>query len=216
MHLPWQLHVPARVHHLSACTQGQRLSTNPREFDLQAAMRPPATTTCQTGHAQCSLPAANIRQGHYQYTPDLLHLATTSSRAPYQSWQLYRSPIRLDLMAPFLNSHPDQAFASYIHMGLLMGFRIGNTQDRAQIRCRHTNHPSALNNKTVVDDRIAAELTAGRQLGPHLTPFVHTNPLGLVPKPHQSNKWRLICDLLSLIHNSVNDGISPEMFIALC
>ena len=99
-------------------------------------------------------------------------------------------------------------------MGLLMGFRIGYTQDRAQIRCRHTNHPSALNNKTVVDDRIATELTAGRLLGPippHLALFVHTNPLGLVPKPHQSNKWRLICDLSSPTHHSVNDGISPEV-----
>ena len=165
-------------------------------------------------HATLTLPAANIRQGRYQNTPDLLRLATSSSCSPYQSWPLYRSPIRLDLIAPFLDSHPDQAFASYIHMGILTGFRIGYAQDRTQLHCRRTNHPSALTNLSVVDERVAAELTAGRLLGPtspQLTPFVHTSPLGLVPKPHQPNKWRLICDLSSPPDHSVNDGISPDL-----
>ena len=68
--------------------------------------------------------------------------------------------------------------------------------------------------KTVVEERIVAELTAGGLFGPispQLLPLVHTSPLGLIPKAHHSNKWRMICDLSSLIGNSVNDGIPPEL-----
>ena len=66
----------------------------------------------------------------------------------------------------------------------------------------------------VVDERIAAELAAGWLLGPltsQLASLVHTSPLGLVPKAHQPNKWRMICDLSSPYGGSVNDGISPDL-----
>ena len=66
----------------------------------------------------------------------------------------------------------------------------------------------------MVDDRIAAELAAGRLLGPispQLAPLVHTSPLGLVPKAHRSNKWCMICDLSLPFGSSVNDGISPDL-----
>jgi hypothetical protein len=46
-------------------------------------------------------------------------------------------------VGPFLNRHPDQALASYIHMGLLRGFRIGYRHNRANLRSRTTNHPSS-------------------------------------------------------------------------
>ena len=99
-----------------------------------------------------ALPPANINQGRYLYTADLLRLATISSHPPYQCWPTYKSPIKLESIASFLASHPDQAFAAYIHMGLLTGFRIGYSQDRMQLCLRHVNHPSALMNKTVVDE----------------------------------------------------------------
>ena len=41
--------------------------------------------------------------------------------------------------------------------------------------------------------------------------LVHTSPLGLVPKAHQSNRWRMIHDLSSPAARSVNDGISLEL-----
>lgn len=99
-------------------------------------------------------------------------------------------------------------------MGLLTGFRIGYSQNHANLRSRNLNHPSALGNKQVVDKWITAELAAGRLLDPLRPPLaslVHTNPLGLVPKAHQHNKWRMICDLSSPYGGSVNDGISPEL-----
>ena len=49
-------------------------------------------------------------------------------------------------------------------MGLLMGFRIGYSHNRAHLRLPNTNHPSVRINKKVVDERIAAELAAGRLL----------------------------------------------------
>ena len=168
------------------------------------------------GHTQAGmfLPAANIIQGHYQYTADLLQLSATSSPSPHLHWPMYHSPIKVDGIIPFLTRHPDQALASYIHTGLLTGFRVGYSLNRAQLRSRNVNHPSALANSKIVDERIAAELAAGRLFGPipsHLIPFIHTSPLGLVPKAHQVNKWRMICDLSSPFGNSVNEGISPDL-----
>ena len=68
-------------------------------------------------------------------------------------------------------------------------------------------------NKIVADERIAAELAAGRLFGPispQLLPLVHTSTLGLVPKAHHSNKWRMICNLSSPTGRSINDGIPPK------
>ena len=92
----------------------------------------------------------------------------------------------------------------------MSGFRIGYSSNRSQLLSRHVNHPSALANEAVIDERIANELAAGRFLGPipnHLLSSIHTSPLGLVPKAHQANKWCLICDLSSPNGASVNDGI---------
>ena len=178
---------------------------------LPLVLGPQTSSHTQVG---MSLPAANILQGHYRYTSDLLKLSAASSPSLHHNWPIYQSPINLDQISPFLSRHPDQALASYIHMGLLTGFRIGYSLNRVHLRSRNANHPSALQNGKVVDDRIAAELAAGRLLGPispELAPLVHTSPLGLVPKAHQSNKWRMICDLSSPFGSSVNDGISPDL-----
>ena len=57
-----------------------------------------------------------------------------------------------------------------------------------------------------------AEVRGGRLYGPppsHLLSLVHTSPIGLVPKGHQTNRWRMIVDLSFPAGNSINDGI-PE------
>lgn len=133
--------------------------------------------------------------------------------APH-TWPTYQSPIKLQELAPFLQCHPDQAFASYIHTGLANGFHVGFTHDRARLRSRGKNHPSSLANGSVIDQRISAELSAGRLLGPipsHLLPGIHVSPLGLVPKSHQPDQWRMICDLSSPTNSSVNDGIPSNL-----
>ena len=45
----------------------------------------------------------------------------------------------------------------------------------------------------------------------HLVPLCHCSPIGLIPKPHQPGKWRLIVDLSSPQGHSVNDAISSEV-----
>ena len=162
-------------------------------------------------HSTISMPSANIICGRYRYVEELCQLSATTSPSPHQSWPTYQSPMKLDHLAPFLASHPDQVLAAYIRTGLTFSFR---SQDRAWLRSGNSNHPSALANETVVDERIAAELAAGRLLGPippHLLLSIHTSPLGLVPKGHHINKWRMICDLS--IGASVNDGISSDLYI---
>lgn len=161
-----------------------------------------------------SLPSANLSQGHYRYTGDLLRLSAAINPSPHLTWPVYKSPINIDGLVPFLTRHPDKSFAIYIQTGLTSGFRIGYSNGRSQLRSRQSNHPSALANESVIDERIATELAAGRLLVPipeQLQLSIHTSPLGLVPKAHQVNAWRMICDLSSPIGASVNDEILPEL-----
>lgn len=144
-------------------------------------------------------------------------MTAQSSPSPNQDWLAYQSPINLQEIRPYLARHPDQELASYILTGLTCGFRVGYTGPREQLHSRQKNHPSALANEKVIDERITAELAAGRLLGP-ITPqhllCVHTSPVGLVPKARQVNKWRMICDLSAPTVTSVNDGI-PEHLCSL-
>ena len=117
-------------------------------------------------------------------------------------------------MQPCLQAHPDQAYASYIEAGLRDGFRIGFAYGSLPLKPRHRNHPSCLEKPSTVKDRITSELLAGRLLGPitsEVLPLVHVSPVGLVPKPHQQGKFRLIVDLSSPAGRSVNDGISSDL-----
>lgn len=167
------------------------------------------------GHPAISLACANIVNGHYRYTEDLLELAETSAPPHvHHHWPRYQTPIQVDSLIPFLSSHPDTAFANYIQEGLISGFRIGFNPALSQLRSQVSNHPSVLANKRIVDERIAAEVAAGRLCGPlpqNLAGMVHVSPMGLVPKSHQPNKFRLIVDLSHPTGSSVNDGILPRL-----
>ena len=161
-----------------------------------------------------TLPCANLFNGKSRYTHDLLQLAAHNSDPSPPGWVAYQSPINMERLQPFLSSYPDQDLASFIRNGLVHGFRIGYHKGRECLRSRGRNHPSALANPNVVDQKIQAELLAGRLLGPllpHEAAQVHTSPLGLVPKAHQSNKWRMIHDLSTPLQHSVNDGILPDL-----
>ena len=98
--------------------------------------------------------------------------------------------------------------------GLRHGFRIGFHHGKARLKPHRKNHPSCHSKPSVVSERIKAEVLAGRLLGPvtpNLLPVVHVSPMGLVPKPHQPDKFRLIVDLSSPGDNSVNDGIPSDL-----
>ena len=113
-----------------------------------------------------------------------------------------------------MSSHPDRAFAQYICNGLRMGFRIG-FQHGSSLRSTSANMLSANAHPGVVTDYIQKELSLGRMLGPfqstdHLPPL-HFNRFGVIPKGHNTGKWRLITDLSFPQGHSVNDGIDPSL-----
>lgn len=129
-------------------------------------------------------------------------------------WEKYYTPIALERLRPFFRSHPDQGFAELVFNGLSGGFPVGFDHREQQLRPSRRNHPSALANPAVVDERLAAEVAAGRLLGPlpyQVAQLVHTSPMGLVPKSRQPGKFRLIVDLSSPDRFSVNDGISEDL-----
>ena len=73
---------------------------------------------------------------------------------------------------------------------------------------------SAVKNPTVVEEYLARECKLGRVIGPldpAVFPHIQVNRFGVIPKPHQPGKWRLIVDLSYPEGGSVNDGITPEL-----
>lgn len=112
-----------------------------------------------------------------------------------------------------LVNHPDRAYVGYIIRGLLEGFRTG-FQWGAPLRSATANMPSTGLRPNVIREYIARELSKGRMIGPlpcSWRPIVHVNRVGLVPKGHDSGKFRLITDLSFPHGASTNDGIDPDL-----
>ena len=165
-----------------------------------------------TSHLDFSF--ANIVQGSYRYMLDLVGIEACIDPTPFAPWAVFCPPICLNNWSHVLASHPDQRFAAYIFNGFSAGFHIGYDRSLNRLRSRSSNHPSASCNPRVVQDRIATEVELGRLVGPipqcyHM--FVHTSPIGLVPKKGQAGRWRMIVDLSSPSNYSVNDGISRSL-----
>ena len=73
---------------------------------------------------------------------------------------------------------------------------------------------SARDHPEVVRRYITEELSKGRLLGPFRPGqlrSLHINRFGVIPKGHNTGKWRLITDLSYPEHHSVNDGIDPNL-----
>ena len=157
-----------------------------------------------------SLPLMGIINNCYCYMDDLLRIS--SYRPPYQpqNGSNPTTPIRLDILTPYLVSHPDQVFAQYIFKGLRDGFRIGFNHTGTSLKSSSHNHPSTRDHPDIVTSHILDEIQSGR-LRPLRSSQAQISPIGLIPKPHVQNKWRLIVDLSFPRGRSVNDGISPAL-----
>ena len=74
--------------------------------------------------------------------------------------------------------------------------------------------PSATLHTDVITEYLEKELSLGRMLGffpPELILHeLQINRFGVIPKGHNTGKWRLITDLSFPPGQSVNDGIDPE------
>ncbi len=125
-----------------------------------------------------------------------------------------RSPLVPGEWKRQLKAHPDARYRDYLLKGLEQGFRIGFKHMNCTCRGPKANMPSAWNNREVVDQYLENEVQLGRVLGPvdpcKVPVRVVINRFGVIPKPHQPGKWRLIVDLSHPRGESVNDGIKRE------
>ena len=106
-----------------------------------------------------------------------------------------------------LASYPDREFAAFVVRGIQEGFRIGFDYRRQSGRKASRNMRSAGENPEPIDRYVQAELQAGRLIRLSGNFPVRTSRVGVIPKPHQPGKWKLITDLSSSKGQSINDGI---------
>ena len=147
----------------------------------------------------------------YQYTSDLLclefcrpdHPRTTPDPLTHVS-----TPLSTKAWVKALAAFLDRAFARNVTSGLQTGFRIGFNYP-SPLRSATANMSSATHHPQVMNDYMAKELSLGRFLGPFSFPARHVSRVGVIPKGHNTGKWRLITDLSFPEGASVNDGIDP-------
>ncbi len=98
--------------------------------------------------------------------------------------------------------------------GLREGFRIGFKYGAVENVSAQTNMRSAIDNPQVVDQYLGKEVSLGRVAGPGEASWeasLHINRFGVIEKPHQPGRFRLIVDLSYPEGHSVNDGLEPEL-----
>ena len=98
--------------------------------------------------------------------------------------------------------------------GIQRAFRIGFDWKERLCKPPKRNMLSAEQNPEVVDAYLTKEVAASRAVAvgaEHQLTGVHISRFGVIPKPHQPGKWRLIVDMSHPKGGSINDGISPEL-----
>ena len=131
------------------------------------------------------------------------------------------TPLVASVWEAELRGHPDGEFAKLLMEGIRCGFRIGYDYSSQVGMSANSNMHSAREHPEPIDRYVQEELRAGRILrlasgeagesasGRRIQ--VHVSRFGVIPKPHQPGKWRLITDLSSPKGASVNDGVSPSL-----
>ena len=75
-----------------------------------------------------------------------------------------------------------------------------------------------ITHRLCVDEYIASKLSKGHLIGPLTTvqlsnsQSIHVSRIGIIPKGHNTGKWRLITDLSSPEGQSINDSIGREYY----
>ena len=107
-------------------------------------------------------------------------------------------------------------FFKNILQGIQYGFHIGAFSIKLTdpLKAAKSNVHSTQKHPEVIDEYVQKELRQGNFLGPfalHTAPVVHINRLGVIPKKHQPDKWRLIADLSFPEGASVNSTIDTKL-----
>ena len=147
----------------------------------------------------------------YLYTADLMCLDFCLPNFNHTIHELTEvfTPLNPDIWDLALADHPDRPYASYIINGLQEGFRVGFHWS-APLRSATSNMQSTRLRPSVIDERIADDLSKGRMLGPSQD-RLHINRDGLIPKGHDMGKFHLITGLSYPRGRSVNDGIYSDL-----
>ena len=169
------------------------------------------------GLCRCTLAGDNTLnyRGRYRYIEDLLEIdrrrPATQPRIP-EGVGVVRTPLIVGKWEAGLAAHPDREFSSYIIRGIRCGFRIGFEYRSGTGREVSKNMRSASEHPEPSNAYVGSELSAGRMIQVAAdTPGLRVSRFGVIPKPHQSGKWRLITDLSSPKGGSVNDGVDPGL-----
>ena len=123
------------------------------------------------------------------------------------------TPLSLSAWEGALASHPDPAYACYICQGLRWDFRVG-FQCISPLKSASSNMGSAHQHPHVVLEYLRIKCNLGRMLGPFQDPLQLPSVIsrfGVIPKGHNTGKFRLITDLSFPLGQSVNDGIDPGL-----
>ena len=154
-----------------------------------------------------------IQAGKYIYMEALHSLASQVAPIPAPPQIIgTRTPLKVAAWEYHLRAHPDREFVQYLLEGLQHGFRIGFDYGKCKCRSAKCNMLSATQNPEVIQQYLTKECSLGRVLGPFDkgSMDIQVNRFGVIPKPHQPGKWRLILDLSHPILGSVNAGIDSK------
>jgi len=119
------------------------------------------------------------------------------------------TPLRCEAWAAELRAYPDLEYAQFFVKGIEHGFRIGFDYQNCPCVSAKSNMLSIFKPMKPIFPK---EL-AGRIIGPLPASVegVHVSNIGVIPKPHQPGKWRLVTDLSFPNGSSVNNGIDPQL-----
>ena len=163
-----------------------------------------------------NLGACGIKGQVYESIHNLLALQAMSHQVspPLPAWCCRAfSPLRGAHWKESLSSHPDSQFAQYILTGIEQGFRIGADRSRGAVQSANRNMPSAYDHPDIVSEYLHSEVASQRMFSGQepTVQDVHRSPMGIIPKPHQPGRWRLITNLSAPVGRSVNDLIPPHL-----
>ena len=158
---------------------------------------------------QLSWLGPNLTSHMYMNMQDLLALEATATGLGPQCFKP-ATPLSVPAWQQVLESHPDRYFVEYILSGIGRGFHIG--ADRARLVLKQSPMHKCVSMPLLWESMWWRRGLRGGlgPLPPQLARLCHTSPIGLIPKPHQPGRWRLIVDLPSPHDGSVNDAISVD------
>lgn len=125
------------------------------------------------------------------------------------------TPLRWQMFASMLCSHPDQSFVTQLVSDLRFGVRVGYSGPRDKFR-PSPNLPIDSAHESFVDEEMKKEVELGRRMGPFVSPpfpNLIVSPIGVVTKK-LSTKLRVIHHLswprIARTSDSINTHISEK------